>query len=116
MAAQLQRLRNYPIYSFGQLLGNSAFGQVYLVMDVSTGCSYTGKTFNSLDWMAEVDILKHASHVSGTEFPHMTDNSLTHSRQQKQSSGLFLATSSRPRLSSFLGSNEDYPKLSEFRK
>lgn len=84
IATPPQHPAEYSTYLIVQELGHGSFGQVYLVKDDSTGSEYAGKKLYSSDSMVEVDILQHISHVSGTKFPRMRDNSLTHVGQYCQ--------------------------------
>ena len=47
-----------------RLLGSGSFGKVYIVVDVSTGVEYAGKTFIGEVDQGEVDILANQNHVS----------------------------------------------------
>lgn len=49
-----------------QVLGSGSFGQVYVVMDASTGVVYAGKTFFGDFHLREAEILAKQSHVSHT--------------------------------------------------
>lgn len=68
-------------------LGSGAFGKVYIVVDVSTGIEYAGKTFHGEVYPSEVMILANQNHVSriiffticsschiGTRFASRTDS------------------------------------------
>lgn len=49
-------------------LGGGSFGNVYIVVDVSTGVEYAGKTFHGEHSRSEADILANQDHVSHTTF------------------------------------------------
>ena len=61
-----------PIYLLGQELGSGAFGQVYKVMNVSTGLEYAGKQFYQQCWESEVNIIKYLRHVRQLAFLPIT--------------------------------------------
>ena len=51
-----------------RLLGSGSFGKVYIVVDVSTGVEYAGKTFLGEVDQGEADILAKQNHVSTITF------------------------------------------------
>lgn len=51
-----------------RLLGSGSFGKVYIVVDVSTGVEYAGKTFFGAVDRREADILAKQNHVSTITF------------------------------------------------
>ena len=51
-----------------RMLGKGSFGKVYIVVDVSTGVEYAGKTFNSKIGRSEAEILANQKHVSHITF------------------------------------------------
>ena len=51
-----------------RLLGSGSFGKVYIVVDVSTGVEYAGKTFLGEVDQEEADILAKQNHVSTITF------------------------------------------------
>lgn len=51
-----------------RVLGSGSFGKVYIVVDVSTGVEYAGKTFHGGVSQSEADILAKQNHVSRITF------------------------------------------------